>query len=87
MWNLIKIVIPKIQAEWENVAYSMQYDISTVEAFKKDHRDSDICCKELLKDWLSSSRGVTPKHGQNFLKGLKMLILLKLLQNILIIYI
>ena len=71
MWNVIKIVIPKIQAEWENVAYSMQYDVTTVETFKKDYRDSDTCCKELLKDWLSSSRGVTPKTWSKLLERIK----------------
>ena len=54
MWKLIKIVIPKIQAEWEAFAYSMQYDVATVETFKKDYHDSSICCKEFFKNWLSS---------------------------------
>ena len=71
MWDLIKIVVPKIQSEWEYVAYSMRYDVATVETFKKDYRDSATCCTELLKDWLSSSRGVTPKTWSKLLERIK----------------
>ena len=71
MWDLIKIVIPKIQSEWEYVAYSMRYDVATVETFKKDYHDSTACCTELLKDWLSSSRGVTPKTWSKLLERIK----------------
>ena len=71
MWNLIKIVIPKIQAEWEDVAYSMQYDVTTVKTFKKDYRDSSTCCKALLEDWLSSSHGITPKTWSKLLERIK----------------
>ena len=71
MWNLIKIVIPKIQLEWEDVAYSMQYDINTVKAIKEDCKNSERCCRKLFEDWLTTSHGVTPKTWLELLKRIK----------------
>ena len=71
MWNLIKIVIPKIQADWEDVAYSMQYDVATVEAFKEHCHDGKKCCRKLFEDWLNSSHGTTPKTWSKLLERIK----------------
>ena len=71
MCDLITIVIPKIQAEWEIVAYFLRYDVAAVEAFKKDGHDSQQSCIKLFKDWLSSSRGVRPKTWLKLLERIK----------------
>ena len=78
MWSLIKIVIPKIQAEWEDVAYSMQYDVAAVKAFKKTMMMAKGAVENSLRIGLIHHMGLHQKLGQNLLKGLKMLILLKL---------
>ena len=71
MWKLIKIVIPKIQADWEVVAYSMNFDISIVKAIKKDFQTVEKRCTFLFEDWLSTSRGVTPKTWNKLLERIK----------------
>ena len=71
MRNLIKIVIPKIQAEWEDVAYSLEYDVAAVKAFKKDGHDGKKCCRKLFEDWLDSSHGTTPKTWSKLLERIK----------------
>ena len=72
MWNLIEIVIPKIKAEWENVAYSMGYDIYIVAAIEKESSGSlDECCKKLFKDWLTTNNGCTPKTWQKVIERIK----------------
>ena len=73
MWDLIKIVIPKIKAEWEYVAYSLRYNLDTVKALKRDYHVGTACCKELFEDWLSSSHvhGVTPKTWSKLLERIK----------------
>jgi len=63
MGELIKIVIPEIEAEWEDVAYALLYDISTVDAIIEKHKENPKkCCRELLKNWLSTNHGVSPKN-------------------------
>ena len=61
IWDLIDIVIPKINAKWDYVAYSMKYGIPAVNAFEKDSHDSKQSCLNLFKDWLSTENGITPK--------------------------
>ena len=71
MWHLIQIVIPKIQSEWEDVAYSMQYDINIVKTIKEDGQNSEKCCKKLFEHWLTTSHGVTPKTWFVLLRRIK----------------
>ena len=65
MWNLIDIVIPRIQADWEDLAYPMQYDVHTVKTIAKDAGDSRKCCRRLLEDWITMSNSVAPKNMVN----------------------
>ena len=71
MWHIISIVIPEIKAKWEYVAFSMQYSILAVDAFKKDSSDCGGSCFNLFKDWLSTSQGVTPKTWRTLLNRVK----------------
>ena len=39
MWQLNKVVVPRIKAYWEDVAYSLHYDIHDVEGIRTTHKD------------------------------------------------
>ena len=71
MWKLIKIVLPKVEAEWEYLAYAMEYHINTVQTIKKDCQTSGDCCKKLFEDWLTTSRGVQPTTWDKLLERIK----------------
>ena len=68
---MIKIVIPKIKAEWENVAYSMQYDIDDVNGIEKDSSNLAEMCQKLFKNWLASPKGITPKTWRTLLQCIR----------------
>ena len=69
MWELIKIVIPKIQVEWESLAYCMRYSPQEVKGFKRE--DLKECCKNLFHNWLSTKHGPKPKTYQTLLEYIK----------------
>ena len=71
MWDLISIVVPEIKAKWTHVAYSMQYKINDVKVMQRDSSDSEECCEKLFDDWLTTSKGVTPKVWHTLLKCIK----------------
>ena len=72
MHHLNRIVVPKVSAEWEDIAYALQYDIPTVEQISGKHNDNPIkCCKELFKNWLATDNGAKPKIWQTLLDRLK----------------
>ena len=71
MWELTEIVIPKIKAEWECLAYCMRYTPEEVKGFRKDSDDSGECCKNLFANWISTGHGPKPKTYQTLLKHIK----------------
>ena len=71
MWDLIKIVIPKIKADWNRLAYSLGYDIAAVKAIERDCTDSEQCCEKLFEDWLTTEHGVAPKTWRTLLQHIK----------------
>ena len=71
MWDLIKIVIPKIKADWKCLADSLQYDIPTIKEIDKTSLDSGQCCEKLFEDWLSTNHGAAPKTWQTLLQKTK----------------
>ena len=74
MFQLSKIVIPKIMNEWELVAEAFLYDIPTIRAIKEKERgDPRKCCREFFIDWLQTNRGAEagPKVWSTLLKTLK----------------
>ena len=45
MHDLVIIVIPRIKAEWEDVAYALHLKIPKVDAIRKQyHGDPKKCC-------------------------------------------
>lgn len=72
MADVNTIVIPRIKAEWEDVAYALRYKIVQVNAIKAKHNgDPKKCCRELFIDWLSTAHGVSPKTWSTLLDKLK----------------
>ena len=73
MWQLNKIVIPKIMAYWKDVAYnSLHYDVPKVQAIAGKHQDDPKkCCQELFEGWLCMHKEGDSKSWETLLKKLK----------------
>lgn len=72
MADINKIVIRRIKAEWEDVAYALHYEIHTIKAIKeKHHGDPKKCCRALFEDWLVTDHGDGPKIWQTIFDKLK----------------
>ena len=72
MRDLNKIVVPKVAAEWKDVAFELEYEIFVVKQISGKHKeDPKKCCQELFMDWLETSNGVKPKIWQTLLDKLK----------------
>ena len=72
MRELNKIVVPEVSAEWEDIAYELGYEISTVKQIRNKHKENPTkCCKELFEDWLTTNNGAKPKIWQTLLNKLK----------------
>ena len=70
MHKLNKIVIPRIQSKWKNVAYSMRYQIHDVDAIEKEcnHVLRD-CCQHLFSKWLTTRHHPTWRKLLDYIKG------------------
>ena len=69
---LHEIVVPRIAAGWSIVADYLKYEVENQQAIKiKCQNDPIKCCVELLEDWLSSDRGVSPKSWSRLIETLK----------------
>ena len=71
MCNRNKIVVSEVAAEWEDIAYALQYKIPTIKLIRSKHEDPRKCCKELFEDWLTTDNGAKPKIWQTLLNKLK----------------
>lgn len=73
MWELSKILIPKIQAHWKDVAYiSLHYDVPKVKSIEEKHQNyPKKCCCELFEDWLCTCKEDDSKTWETLLKQLK----------------
>ena len=74
MFDLTKIVIPKIMTKWEYVAEALRYDLATIMAIKEKQReDPKQCCREFFIDWLMTKNGAKagPKVWSTLLDALK----------------
>ena len=70
MADINKIVIPRIQAEWEDVAYALCYKITEVQDIRAKYKNSKKCCQILFEDWLSTDNGAGPKTWSTLLDKL-----------------
>ena len=72
MGKINSIVVPRIQAEWKDVAYVLSYKIPEVKAIEAKHKENPKnCCKELFEDWLSTDHGDDPKTWSTLIEKLK----------------
>ena len=72
MHDLNRMVVPKVSAEWEDIAYALQYDIPAVEKISVKCKENPTkCCKELFKNWLATDNGAKPKIWQTLMDKLK----------------
>ena len=69
---LHEIVVPRIAADWSIVADYLEYDVEYKRTIKENCQNDPMkCCVELLEDWLSSDRGVSPKTWSRLIEALK----------------
>ena len=73
MFELNKIVIPRVMAHWKDLTYSMRYSIGDVQAFNKDGRGDREHCQQLFTNWLTTGHGLMVLHPkiQTLLKYIK----------------
>lgn len=72
MKQMMDKVIPRVAAEWKQLAYMLEFDISRVNIIRQKERDDpEACCCELLCEWLSTDHGVGPKTWTTLLTALK----------------
>ena len=72
MHDLNQIVVHRVAAEWEDVAFALKFDIPIVHAISETHKNNPTkCCKELFKKWLTTGHGVTPKIWKTLIRRLQ----------------
>ena len=68
MFHLMKIVVPRVATRWKDFAIALDYDDYTVQYIESRYcNDPGECCKELLKDWLTTENGAKPKFWSTLL--------------------
>ena len=74
MKQLMDLVIPRVAADWRRLAFAPEFEISTVKIITlKGSDDPELCCEELLHDWLSTDHGIKPKNWTTLLAALKLI--------------
>ena len=69
---LHEIVVPRIAADWSIVADYLEYELEYKRLIRENCRDNaQRCCVQLLEDWLSSDRGVSPKSWSKLIEVLR----------------
>ena len=72
MKHLINIVVPRIAAYWNDVAFNLDFGVATVQIISRKFQNDPVsCCKELLEQWVNSSEGSHPKVWSTLLTSLK----------------
>ena len=72
MKHLLDIVVPRVAADWDKVAHQLEFDISIIRIIQRRCRDDpEECCHQLLKDWVTTDKGVGPKNWATLLAALK----------------
>jgi len=83
MGDLVRIMIPKISAHWEKVAYALYFDPPDVEAkVEKCPKDPWKCCQQVFVEWLHKGRGTISKTWSVLLGALKEVDLVKAAEDI-----
>ena len=70
--HLLDVVVPRVAADWDKVADQLEFDISTIRIIQRKYRDDpEECCHQLLKEWVTTDKGVGPKNWATLLAALK----------------
>ena len=72
MKQLLTSVVPRIAAEWDEVAHYLEFTIPSIKIIRQQGRDDPKkCCRYLLEEWISTDQGMTPKNWTTLLSVLK----------------
>ncbi|XP_065912071.1 uncharacterized protein [Dysidea avara] len=70
--HLLDVVVRRVAADWDKVADQLEFDISTIRIIQRKYRDDpEECCHQLLKEWVTTDKGVGPKNWATLLAALK----------------
>ena len=65
-------MIPRIAPNWSLVADYLEYEVEDKKLIReKCHHDPLKCCVELLENWLSTDKGVSPKSWSTSIEVLR----------------
>jgi len=71
MKQLLTSVVPRIAAKGDKVAHFMEFSISSIKIIRQCRDDPEECCYQLLKKWIGTDQGVTPKNWATLLSVIK----------------
>ena len=71
MRDIIKIVIPKIKAEWRSVGYCLGFEYYIINGIERDNADIRARCEKLIETWLNTSHGCDPKVWKTLINRIK----------------
>ena len=72
MKQLLTIVVPRISAEWVEVAHHLEFSISKIMTIQKKYRyNPNECCYHLLEEWIGTNQGVSPKNWVTLLSAIR----------------
>ena len=56
------IAIPLLKAQWDNIAYMLDIDDSTINSIKRSYPAEDLirCCRDMLTHWLGNDSEDAP---------------------------
>ena len=69
---LHELMVPRIAADWSMLADYLEYELEYKRLIRENCRHNPWrCCIELLEDWLTSDRGISPKSWSKLIEVLK----------------
>jgi len=72
--HLLNVVVQRVASEWDKVAHQLEFDDPTIRTIQRRYRDDpEECCYQLLKEWVTTDKGVEPKNWATLLEALKMI--------------
>ena len=69
--DVIVKIAPKVATHWIDIGYCLQlleHDIDIIET--ESQQDLRVACRKMLRKWLSSARGRSPKTWRTFIQAL-----------------
>jgi len=69
--DIIVKVAPRIATQWVEIGYCLkieEHDLDIIE--NETHGDLRVACRKMMRKWLSSAKGRTPKTWRTFIQAL-----------------